>query len=98
MKYNLPREVMIMFAAQQLVDSWLRARKRRPFAEAARAESHRIWNEHPEYRNVRRAFVAAARRARAGYGHAEANPAPLLDVINQELAHEPSTLSPGADR
>jgi hypothetical protein len=90
MQYTPPRDVMIIFAAQQLVDSWLRARKRRPFGEAVQTESHRLWDELPEYRAVRKAFVAAANRARTGRGHAEANPEPLLDVIHRELAHEPT--------
>lgn len=80
MRYRIPSEVAIMFAAQNAVDQWLRAVRRPPFQRAVDTEEERIWDGHAGYERERTVFHALADAIRVGKGHAWSNPGPLLKL------------------
>src|SRR5688500_5394021 len=80
-----PAEATIITHAQEFVQHWLRNANRRPFREALRLAERNLWSPHPDSQLQREAFRKAANAIRVGYGHAHANPKPLLEIVRAVL-------------
>lgn len=80
-----PLEATILGAAQEFVDRWLRSPHRRPFREAVAYEERKRFTGMDASDLEREAFRKTANAIRVGYGHASANPAPLLEITRRIL-------------
>jgi hypothetical protein len=79
------KNLQIMNAAQDLVDAWLKATRRKPFHTHAHEASLKMWPSDRGGRAEREAFVAAAEMVRSGRAHAKDNPDPMLYRIDKVL-------------
>lgn len=84
-KRKLAAETAIMYAAQQVVDRWLRAHNRGPFDRAVARAEELQWDDDPTKDQHRRAFRHVANAIRVGKGHAIQNPAPLLRIVRDSI-------------
>ena len=94
-KRKLAAETAIMYAAQQLVDRWLRAHNRGPFSRAVALAEEQHWDDDPSKDAHRRAFRHVANAIRVGKGHAIQNPAPLLQIMRNTMRQATSVMPNG---
>jgi hypothetical protein len=80
-----PVATRIIEAAQTTVDTWFRDDQRGPFHRAIADEEQVRLGELPPAAPERAAFRKVANAIRIGYGHANANPRPLLEIARREL-------------
>jgi len=80
-----PREVTILNAAQDFVNTWFRSSHRRPFREAVTDEEQKRFAGTDATGPERAAFRKTANAIRVGYGHATSNPKPLLEITRRVL-------------
>ena len=83
-----PAEATIIAHAQEFVQTWLRTSKRLPFRDAVRIAERTLWNPLQGSDLHREAFRKVANAMRVGYGHAHANPKPLIEIVRSVLARE----------
>ena len=79
-------DMVIIHSAQQVVDGWLRDDGRRPFKQTILRAEAELWDTSAKHAGQRRAFRKVANAIRLGFGHASANPEPLLTIVHTELA------------
>jgi len=80
-----PVEGRILVGAQQVVDSWFRADNRGPFTRAVNRAIERQWPGIGPDDPRRLTYIRVAEAIRLGRGHAFADPAPLVRIIQQTL-------------
>lgn len=80
-----PVEGRIMIGAQQMVDDWFKASNRGPFARAVARAVEQQWPGIAADDPRRVAYQRVANAVRLGYGHAFADPAPLVRIIRETL-------------
>ena len=83
-----PVDGTIMVTAQLTVDSWFRAANRGPFDRAVERAIQRLWPDISATDPKRIAFARVANAIRLGRGHAYANPAPLMRIIQRTLEQD----------
>ena len=89
-----PVAANIIESAQRVVDAWFRNDQRGPFHRAITEEERLRFADHPATAPERAAFRKVANAIRIGYGHATANPGPLLEIARRELRSHPDRSSP----
>ncbi len=80
-----PTEATIITNAHEFVQAWLRTPKRRPFGQAVRRAEQKLWGDLHDAELHREAFRKAANAIRIGYGHAYANPRPLVEIVRRVM-------------
>lgn len=80
-----PIEGRILVGAQQVVDTWFQADNRGPFTRAVTRAIERQWPGIGADDPRRLAFMRVAEAIRVGRGHAFADPAPLVRIVQKTL-------------
>lgn len=81
-----PIEGRILVGAQRAVDAWFQADNRGPFSGAMTRAIERQWPGVGTDDPRRLAFMRVAEAIRVGRGHAFADPAPLVRIIQKTLS------------
>jgi hypothetical protein len=81
-----PIEGRILVGAQQVVDTWFQADNRGPFSRAVTRAIERQWPDLGTDDPYRLAFMRVAEAIRVGRGHAFADPAPLIRIIQKTFS------------
>ena len=80
-----PIEGRILVGAQQAVDTWFQADNGGPFSRAVTRAIERQWPDIATDDPRRVTFLRVAEAIRVGRGHAFADPAPLIRIIQETL-------------
>ena len=80
-----PVEGRILVVAQHVVDTWFQADNRGPFTRAVNRAIEQQWPGMGPDDPRRLAFARVADAIRLGRGHAFADPAPLVRIIQKTL-------------
>jgi hypothetical protein len=65
------------------VTDWWRDSRRLPFGKAVAQAERKLWGTLPDAEQQREAFRKVAIAIRVGYGHMEANPRPLIEIVHR---------------